>query len=205
MKTEDGRSIDEMNLIHSLGIDDNSGTVSIKLNLTKDYRKAKSLITKKLQSEISWVKNVKIEMAPQEKKAENQRTKGLVDVQNIIAVSSCKGGVGKSTVAVNLAFSLQKLGLNVGIFDADIYGPSLPTMVSPDQDQLYQDEHDPAMIQPVMFSGMKCMSYGFANSGKGSIMRGPMVSNLVVQLIGQTRWGPLDYLVIDFPPGTGDI
>ena len=80
MKTENGKTIDEMNLIHSLGIDDNSGTVSIKLNLTKDYRKAKSLITKKLESEIEWVKSVKIEMAPQEKKAENQRTKGLVDV-----------------------------------------------------------------------------------------------------------------------------
>ena len=101
-------------------------------------------------------------------------------MKNIIAVSSCKGGVGKSTVAVNFAYSLQKLGLKVGLFDADMYGPSLPTMVSPANTQLYQDEHDASMITPIEFSGVKCMSYGFANSGKTSIMRGPMVSNLVV-------------------------
>jgi Mrp family chromosome partitioning ATPase len=130
---------------------------------------------------------------------------GLKDVKNIIAVSSCKGGVGKSTVAVNFAYSLQKLGYKVGIFDADIYGPSLPTMISPDVPHLFQDENDPNKIAPVMFSGVKCMSYGFATSGKSAIMRGPMISNLVVQLIGQTNWGDVDYLVIDFPPGTGDI
>ena len=87
---------------------------------------------------------------------------GLAGVKNILAVSSCKGGVGKSTVAVNLAFSLQNLGLKVGIFDADLYGPSLPTMISPDQPNIYQAEHDPKMIQPVNFSGIKAMSYGFA-------------------------------------------
>ena len=105
---------------------------------------------------------------------------GLKDVKNIIAVSSCKGGVGKSTVAVNFAYSLQKLGHKVGIFDADIYGPSLPTMISPDVPHLFQDEHDPNKIAPVVFSGVKCMSYGFATSGQSAIMRGPMISNLVV-------------------------
>ena len=96
-----------------------------------------------------------------------------------MAVSSCKGGVGKSTVAVNLAFSLQKLGLKVGIFDADLYGPSLPTLIKVNYPNIYQDENDPKMIAPINFSGMKCMSYGFANQGKTAIMRGPMVSNLV--------------------------
>lgn len=110
----------------------------------------------------------------------NKRTPGLKGVKHIIAVSSCKGGVGKSTVSVNLAFSLMKMGHKIGIFDADMYGPSLPTMISPNQPHLYQDEHDASLINPVDFSGVKCMSYGFAHTGKTAIMRGPMVSNLVV-------------------------
>jgi len=104
---------------------------------------------------------------------------GLKDVKNIIAVTSCKGGVGKSTVAVNLAFSLHNLGRKVGIFDADLYGPSLPTMISPENAHLYQDEEDPNKVLPVEFAGIKAMSYGFAAQNKTAIMRGPMASNLV--------------------------
>lgn len=129
----------------------------------------------------------------------------MAGVKHVIAVSSCKGGVGKSTVAVNLAYSLMKLGYKIGIFDADLYGPSLPTMISPANSHLLQDEHDPSKIAPIEFSGVKCMSYGFASGNKTSIMRGPMVTQLVMQLVGQTNWGELDYLVVDFPPGTGDI
>lgn len=88
---------------------------------------------------------------------------GLADVKNIIAVSSCKGGVGKSTVAVNLAYTLMKQGFEVGIFDADLYGPSLPTMISPESTHLYTDEQDSTKIKPIMFSGVKTMSYGFAS------------------------------------------
>jgi Mrp family chromosome partitioning ATPase len=79
-----------------------------------------------------------------------------------LAVSSCKGGVGKSTVAVNLAFALKSQGHSVGIFDADLYGPSLPTMISPEITHLFQDEEDPKMIKPIEFAGVKAMSYGFA-------------------------------------------
>lgn len=90
-----------------------------------------------------------------------------------------------------------------------MYGPSLPTMISPANPQLFQDENDPSLIAPIEFSGVKAMSYGFAaqntSSGKAAIMRGPIVSNLVTQLIGSTNWGELDYLIVDFPPGTGDI
>lgn len=97
----------------------------------------------------------------------------------------------------------------MGLFDADLYGPSLPTMISPSNTQLFQDEHDPTLIAPIEFNGVKCMSYGFASSnsasGKAAIMRGPIASNLVTQLIGSTNWGDLDYLIVDFPPGTGDI
>ena len=87
---------------------------------------------------------------------------GLNQVKHILAVSSCKGGVGKSTVAVNLAFSLAAQGLKVGIFDADLYGPSLPTMISPESAHLYQDEEDASKIKPIEFAGVKAMSYGFA-------------------------------------------
>ena len=89
-----------------------------------------------------------------------------------------------------------------------MYGPSLPTMVKASVESIYQDESDPSLIAPILFSDVKCMSYGFATAGKvnqAAVMRGPMVSNLVSQLVGQTNWGELDFLVVDFPPGTGDI
>ena len=105
---------------------------------------------------------------------------GLEDVKSIIAVSSCKGGVGKSTVAVNLAYTLMKQGLSVGLFDADLYGPSLPTMISPENTHVYTDESDTSKIKPIEFAGVKNMSYGFAASNKMAVMRGPMASNLVV-------------------------
>lgn len=127
-----------------------------------------------------------------------------------MAVSSCKGGVGKSTVAVNLAYSLRAEGHRVGLLDADVYGPSLPTMVSPRDTALRQDPVTGLVGAPV-YEGVRLMSYGFAGSpgdGRGrraAVMRGPMVGNVVQQLAMLTDWGELDYLVVDMPPGTGDV
>ena len=124
----------------------------------------------------------------------------------IVAVASCKGGVGKSTVAVNLAFSLAKQGAKVGIFDADVYGPSLATLVkSDDFDGLYQQNN---LVLPVVYKGIKLMSFAYASAHSGggpAIMRGPMVTQVIKQLLTGTNWGELDYLILDMPPGTGDV
>jgi ATP-binding protein involved in chromosome partitioning len=134
-----------------------------------------------------------------------QRGVKLVDgVKNIIAVASGKGGVGKSTTAVNLALALAAEGARVGMLDADIYGPSQPTMLGiSGQPQ----SADGKTMDPMLSHGLQAMSIGFLISGEDTPMvwRGPMVTQALEQLLHQTKWDNLDYLVVDLPPGTGDI
>eukprot|EP00964_Phaeocystis_antarctica_P050175 scaffold29084_cov60-Phaeocystis_antarctica.AAC.5 len=125
---------------------------------------------------------------------------GVAGVRHLLAVASCKGGVGKSTTAVNLAFALAATGAAVGIVDLDIHGPSLPTMVAPDGPLQVEGE----TLLPLTCRGVKLMSMGYINAG-AMPLRGAKVSPLVKQLVGRTAWGELDYLVIDMPPGTGDV
>lgn len=125
-------------------------------------------------------------------------------VINTIAVASGKGGVGKSTVAVNLAVSLARRGYDVGLVDTDIYGPSIPTMLGARDAK--PGVNDERKIVPVDRHGVKLLSMGFlVDPDKAVIWRGPMVSNAVRQFLGETEWGDLDFLVLDLPPGTGDI
>ena len=129
-------------------------------------------------------------------------------IHNTIVVASGKGGVGKSTVAVNLAVALARQGYRVGLADADVYGPSVPTMTGTEDAVIEmegEDEHD-SLFVPVEKYGVKWLSVGHvSNAGQALIWRGPMASTALKQIILQTLWGPLDYLLIDMPPGTGDI
>ena len=131
----------------------------------------------------------------------------LDDIKNIIAISSGKGGVGKSTVTANLAVSLSKMGFNVGILDADIYGPSIPVMFDVfDSKPLAVNVDGKSKMKPVESFGIKILSIGFFTKlDQAVIWRGPMASKALNQMIFDAAWGELDFLLIDLPPGTGDI
>ena len=132
------------------------------------------------------------------------RPKGVSNVQSFVAVASGKGGVGKSTVAANLAVALAQSGKRVGLLDADIYGPSVPLMfgVTGEKPRVNEDRD----IVPLERHGVKLLSMGFLmDDANAVIWRGPMVSSAVRQFLGQAAWGDLDVLVLDLPPGTGDI
>jgi ATP-binding protein involved in chromosome partitioning len=125
-----------------------------------------------------------------------------VGVARVIAVASGKGGVGKSTVAVNLALALARAGQKVGLLDADVYGPSIPTMLGVDASPVFED----GKLQPIEAHGLKVMSIGFlVDEAAPMIWRGPMASSAVRQMIHDVNWGQIDVLVVDLPPGTGDI
>ena len=127
--------------------------------------------------------------------------KGLTGVKSVIAVASGKGGVGKSTVAVNLALGLSALGLKVGLLDADIYGPSVPRLLAIKE----KPRSDGKTLKPIERFGIKAMSIGFlVNEDTPMIWRGPMVMSALTQMLGDVEWAPLDVLVVDMPPGTGD-
>jgi ATP-binding protein involved in chromosome partitioning len=128
-------------------------------------------------------------------------SKGIAGVKSIIAVASGKGGVGKSTVAVNLALGLSALGLKIGLLDADIYGPSVPRLLAIKD----KPRSDGKTLHPIERFGLKAMSIGFlVNEDTPMIWRGPMVMSALTQMLGDVAWAPLDVLVVDMPPGTGD-
>src|ERR1700751_4131369 len=127
----------------------------------------------------------------------------LPGVSKIIAVGSGKGGVGKTTIAVNLAIGLSKLGQRVGLIDADVYGPNVPLMMGSSQPPRVGADNQ---IQPNETHGIKTISIGYISPGdKPLVMRGPMLHQIIRQFLQQVEWGELDYLLIDLPPGTGDV
>ena len=127
----------------------------------------------------------------------------ITGVKNLVAVASGKGGVGKTTVAVNLAIALKNMGGSVGLLDADVYGPNVPVMMGSTEQPRAVDERT---IIPVEAYGVKMISMGLLNPGdKPLIWRGPMLHSVIQQFLRSVRWGELDYLVVDLPPGTGDV
>jgi ATP-binding protein involved in chromosome partitioning len=140
---------------------------------------------------------------PQQKSLPDRESVG--GVKNIIAISSGKGGVGKSTVAVNVAVALAHLGAKVGLLDADIYGPNAPTMLGLADAPVQVQSGNQDILEPAFNHGVKMVSMGFLiNPDQPVIWRGPMLNGIIRQFLYQVNWGDLDYLIVDMPPGTGD-
>jgi len=191
--------------IKNLSVSDNNIHVDVVLGYPakSQFQAIKDLVVSQLKK-IAGVKNIEVNVSSDIVAHTVQRgVKLLPGVKNIIAVASGKGGVGKSTTAVNLALALSAEGASVGILDADIYGPSLPMMLGISGRPESKAENT---IEPMAGHGLQASSIGFLiNEDSPMVWRGPMVTSALEQLLRQTRWRDLDYLIVDMPPGTGDI
>ena len=187
--------------------------IIIDLEVINPTLQSKNSIKKQLFEFLKEKLNKEIELKinfivkkPSENKIYNSERK-IENISNVIAVSSGKGGVGKSTITSNLAVSLSKMGFSVGILDADIYGPSIPLMFDiSNQKPLAVNVNGKSKMKPIESYGVKILSIGFfTKSDEAVIWRGPMASKALNQMIFDADWGKLDFLLIDLPPGTGDI
>lgn len=198
-----------LDMVKNIRLDGNNVALDVELTTPacplKD--KIKSDCIETLRNDLPSLKEININMTSRVRAhGDNRKEAVLPGVKNTIAVASGKGGVGKSTVAVNLAVALAKDGAKVGILDADIYGPSIPLMLGiNERPKIYQDEATAKML-PLENYGIKIMSIGFMiDNDNPVIWRGPMASGAVKQFMSDVHWGELDYLIFDLPPGTGDI
>jgi len=204
------KSLVELNMIRNVSVE--GGDVSFTLVLTTPACPLREFIVEdceKAVKTIPGVNSVQVEVTaetPQQKSLPDRM--GIDGVKNIVAVSSGKGGVGKSTVAVNLAVSLAQAGAAVGLIDADIYGPNAPTMMglSAAEVRVRQGaEGQGEVLEPAFNHGVKMVSMGFLiDPDQPVIWRGPMLNGVIRQFLYQVQWGELDYLIVDMPPGTGD-
>ena len=207
------KDIVELNLVSNINIKD--GLIYFNLQISNPAMHNKKRMVEACELHLKRVlgTDVKIDInfSPLQKAPESPEPKDnskiLPNVKNIIAIASGKGGVGKSTVTANLAVALAKKGYKVGLIDADIYGPSMPVMFNVEGERPQSIEIDgKTWMQPVENYGVKLLSIGFfTGADQAVVWRGPMATRAVSQLFTEANWGELDYMLIDLPPGTGDI
>jgi len=198
-----GRDIVSLNFIRNMKIE--GGVVSFDVNLTTPACPVKDRLREQSRqavlSGVPGVSDVRVNMTAEVRRPPAPATNRIKGVKNIIAVGSGKGGVGKSTVAANIAVALAKSGARTGLLDADIYGPSIPIMMR----SVGEPEMKDQLIQPVEAHGVKLMSMGYLSGEMPLIWRGPMAHKALQQSLLGVNWGELDYLIVDLPPGTGDV
>ena len=202
------KSLVELNMIRNIEI--NQGDVSFTLVLTTPACPLREFIVEDCQKavkQLPGVERVTVDVTaetPQQKSIPDRQ--GIEGVKNILAISSGKGGVGKSTVAVNVAVALAQMGAKVGLIDADIYGPNDPTMMGlSDYQVMVHQGPQGEVLEPAFNYGVKLVSMAFLiDRDQPVIWRGPMLNGIIRQFLYQVEWGELDYLIVDMPPGTGD-
>jgi ATP-binding protein involved in chromosome partitioning len=200
---ETGRGIGTMGQIHAISVE--GRRVDLKIGVTswsgplqEDFRRE---IESNLRSKLPSDAEVHIDLEEHSRPPEKIGQIGIA-AKSVIAVGSGKGGVGKSTVAASIAYGLKNSGAAVGLMDADVYGPSIPHLLGVNERPHLENQR----LQPIKKDGLRVMSMGFlVPPGEAVVWRGPMLHGAISQFLRDTDWGPLDYLVIDMPPGTGDI
>jgi ATP-binding protein involved in chromosome partitioning len=202
-----GQDIVSRGMVKDLKIDGNNVNFTISLaSLEAKHKQELNFSCMVAVSQVYPSASVNVHMASQTAQSA-QSTKSLPQVRNVIAVASGKGGVGKSTISANLALGLKKLGARVGLIDADLYGPSIPTMFGLQGERpKIKDVYGKPKIVPLEAHGISLMSIGFIiEPEQAVVLRGPRLSAVITQFINDCLWPELDYLIIDLPPGTGDI
>jgi ATP-binding protein involved in chromosome partitioning len=200
---ETGRSVLEMDQVKSVEIDGDK--VSIKLGLTTHsaplWKETREDLFSALQSSLGQFADISVELVEHVRPPQKLGEIGLT-AKSVIAVGSGKGGVGKSTIAAALALGLARAGSKVGLMDADVYGPSIPHLLGVNERPGIEN----GKIQPIRVADLNVISMGFlVPPGEAVVWRGPMLHGAITQFLRDTAWGDLDYLIIDMPPGTGDI
>jgi ATP-binding protein involved in chromosome partitioning len=200
---ETGRSIVKLGQVHRLELADSQ--LSVTLGLTTHsgplWNDTQAALSDHLRTRFPGIADVKVDVMVHDRPAERIGEIGLA-AKTVIAIGSGKGGVGKSTIAAIMAYGLSRSGCKVGLMDADVYGPSIPHLIGTSEQPVITGNK----IQPVRVDGLTVMSMGFlVPPGEAVIWRGPMLHSAISQFLRDTDWGNLDYLIIDMPPGTGDI
>ena len=209
----DDRSVVELDMVGEISVDGDGVDITLLFPGRRDplaeylAGSTRAAVIRAFGPDVKVNVRSEVRQAKPAKKGLDLDSSRVEKIRHIIGIVSGKGGVGKSTVAVNLAVALSRLGLRTGLADADVYGPSVPTMTGTEGlTPLSRSEDGREWIMPIEKYGVKWMSIGyFAERGQALIWRGPMACNALKQMILQVDWGELDYLLIDMPPGTGDI